>query len=103
MTDKEAWNHMRVIGLRIVDEHCALYPESRKWLINWIADVRAARWSSFHDVRQRYASASYLAPNGVIFNVKGNHYRLVTRVGYQSGVVVIEWLGTHAEYDCKYT
>lgn len=94
---------MQVIGLRIVDEHCASYPEARKWLVNWIADARAAHWASFHDVRQRYTSASFLAPNGVIFNVKGNHFRLVTRIAYQSGVVMIEWLGTHAEYDRKYT
>jgi mRNA interferase HigB len=93
---------MRVVGLRIVDEHCASYPDCRNWLVNWIADARASSWTSFHDVRERYASASFLAPNGVIFNVKGNKYRLVARIAYKTGVVLIEWLGTHGEYDRKY-
>jgi mRNA interferase HigB len=93
---------MNVIGLGLLDEFCSKYPESRKWLTNWLADARAAAWTSFHDIRQRYATASYLAPNGVIFNVRGHSYRLVTRVAYQKGIVLIEWLGTHAEYDRKY-
>ena len=46
-----------------------------------------------------YPSASFLAENRVIFNIKGNTYRLVVKVRYQNEIVLIEWVGTHAEYD----
>jgi mRNA interferase HigB len=51
------------------------------------------------DIKNRYRSADFLADNRVIFNIKGNHYRLVVRVKYQNGIAVIEWVGTHSEYD----
>ncbi|MDD2863960.1 MAG: type II toxin-antitoxin system HigB family toxin [Methylococcales bacterium] len=51
------------------------------------------------DIKNRYSSADFLAENRVIFDIKGNHYRLVVKVRYQGGIVVIEWVGTHAEYD----
>jgi mRNA interferase HigB len=43
--------------------------------------------------------ASFLADNKVIFNIKGNNYRLAIKAKYQNGVILIEWVGTHAEYD----
>lgn len=51
------------------------------------------------DQRRRYPSASFLAENRVIFNIKGNTYRMVVKAKYQNGIVLIEWIGTHAEYD----
>jgi len=53
------------------------------------------------DIKNRYNAADFLADNRVIFNIKGNHYRLVIKVRYQNEIVVIEWVGTHAEYDKK--
>ena len=64
----------------------------------WITDVEGARWHTPQDIKERYASASMLERNIVIFNVRGNEYRLVTVVAYQVGVVTVEWIGTHAEY-----
>ena len=52
-----------------------------------------------HDVKQRYASVSFLGDGTAIFNVKVNRYRLVVTVAYQTKIVVIQWIGTHAEYD----
>jgi len=45
-----------------------------------------------------YISASFLAERIVIFNVKGNRYRLEVQVAYNSGLVIVRWAGTHAEY-----
>ncbi|CAD7855214.1 MAG: hypothetical protein [Olavius algarvensis Gamma 1 endosymbiont] len=58
-------------------------------------------WRTPQDIKNRYRSVDFLTGNRVIFNLKGNHYRLVVRVRYQNGMVVIEWVGTHAEYDKK--
>jgi mRNA interferase HigB len=93
---------MKVIGLEVAYEHCSRRPDSKKWFENWLKDAQSSKWKTFHDIRARYASASFLAPTGVIFNVKGNTYRMVTRVAYGVGVIKVEWIGTHAEYNRKY-
>lgn len=50
------------------------------------------------DIKNKYPAASFLADNTVIFNIKGNRYRLVVKVSYKVGVVKVEKIGTHAEY-----
>ena len=89
---------MKIIGLSLLQAFIKQYPETKKWIENWIADVRSAKWLSSHDIKQRYSSASFLAQNVVIFNVKGKNYRLQVNVAYKNGVVVIDWIGTHADY-----
>jgi mRNA interferase HigB len=75
--------------------------DARGWIENWLADVESAAWTTPQDIRHRYASASFLAEGMVIFNVKGNAYRLEVTVAYRTGVVSIEWIGTHREYDAR--
>lgn len=67
----------------------------------WYAEVSSDKccWKTTQDIKDRYPSADYLADNRVIFNIKGNHYRLVVKVRFQNGLVVVEWAGSHAEYD----
>jgi mRNA interferase HigB len=67
----------------------------------WVAEAKDAKWNTTIDIKNRYRSADFLADNRVIFNIKGNHYRLVVKVKYQNEIVVIEWVGTHAEYSKK--
>ncbi len=67
----------------------------------WFNEAKRAEWKTPRDLIGRYPSADILADNRVIFNIKGNHIRLVVKVRYQYGIVVIEWVGTHAEYDKK--
>jgi mRNA interferase HigB len=93
---------MRIVGRDKLDEFCAAHPDARKWIESWISDVESARWKTSHDIKNRYASASFLASNIVIFNVKGNHYRLETKIAYNTGVVVVQWIGTHAEYSKRH-
>ena len=62
-------------------------------------EVAGANWTGPQEIKDRYPSASILADNRVIFNIKGNSYRLLLKVRYQNGIVLIEWIGTHAEYD----
>lgn len=89
---------MRVVGREKLFEFIRHHANARAALEAWFAEVRAATWRRPQDVRDRYRSADFLPANRVIFNIKGNHYRLVVRVRYQSGIVYIEWLGTHAQY-----
>ena len=89
---------MKVHGLKELDEFCKKHPVARSWIQVWLADAKGARWTCSHDIRHRYATASFLGTNVVIFNVKGNDYRMVTRVAYKMGIVVVNWVGTHAAY-----
>ncbi len=65
----------------------------------WREIVRHAAWRNPEDVKASHPKASILKAGRVVFNIKGNDYRLVARVQYQAGVLVIRFFGTHAEYD----
>lgn len=90
---------MKVVDRERLERFCRKHVDARRWVENWLADVQSAAWTAPQDIRRRYASASFLPENAVIFNVKGNAYRLEVTVAYRTGVVVIEWIGTHGEYD----
>lgn len=61
--------------------------------------VLRAEWKNSSDVKANYASASIVGAERVVFNVKGNAYRLVAAVDYRRAIVFIKWLGTHKDYD----
>lgn len=86
---------MRILGLPLLEEFKMKHADSRGQLDAWQGDVQRACWLSPQDIKQRYRSADFLADNRVIFNIKGNSYRLVVKVRYQNGLVVVEWVGSH--------
>ena len=90
---------MRIAGRNLLDDFCTMHSDARRWIENWLSDVESAGWLRPQDIKDRYSSASFLAGNTVIFNVKGNDYRLEVTCAYRTGVVVVKWIGTHAEYD----
>ncbi|MBZ0226324.1 MAG: type II toxin-antitoxin system HigB family toxin [Comamonas sp.] len=90
---------MRVIGLGVLGTFCDEHADCRKWISNWIRDAKQSTWVTSQDIKARYPTASFLAANVVIFNVRGNDYRLETQVAYRVGIIAIKWIGTHAEYD----
>jgi len=65
----------------------------------WLHIATRAEWRNPEDVKASYPKASILKANRVVFNIKGNDYRLVARVQYQAGILAIRFFGTHAEYD----
>jgi mRNA interferase HigB len=65
----------------------------------WFHEVLRARWRSSRDVKKAYASASVIDAERVVFNIKGNSYRLVAAIDYQRQTVFIKWLGSHGDYD----
>jgi len=68
-------------------------------LDSWFHEVKRAEWKNSSDVKASYASASIVGAERVVFNIKGNAYRLVAAVDYRRAIVFIKWLGTHKEYD----
>lgn len=66
---------------------------------SWFQEVRKAAWKNSSEVKASYAHASIVGADRVVFNLKGNAYRLVAAIDYRRGIVFIKWLGTHREYD----
>lgn len=90
---------MIVLGKDKLKKFYDKHTNSKKALVAWLRDTSDSSWNSSHDIKNRYGSADFLSDNRVIFNIKGNNYRLVIKVRYQNGIAVILWIGTHAEYD----
>src|SRR5688572_26051515 len=65
----------------------------------WFAEAKAAAWKSPAEIKKRYRSASFVGDNRVVFNIGGNKHRLVVHVNYGVGIVLIKFVGSHAEYD----
>jgi len=90
---------MKVRGLEKLHEFSEKHNQVKGALEAWYDEVCRCSWKVPQDIKNRYPSADFLANNRVIFNIKGNNYRLVVQVVYIAGVVVIDRVGTHAEYD----
>jgi mRNA interferase HigB len=65
----------------------------------WFHEARQAHWKKPTEVKEYYGNASIVGADRVVFNIKGNDYRLVTAIDYRRGIVFIKWLGSHQEYD----
>jgi mRNA interferase HigB len=92
---------MRIAGRERLELFCRMHADARGWMERWLADVELAVWTKPQDIRNQYAAASFLGDGVVIFNVKGNAYRLEVAVAYRTGTVSIRWAGTHREYDAR--
>ena len=90
---------MRVISRRVLKEYGDNHAAVRGSLNAWYEEAKKANWKTSQDIKSEYASASFLEDNRVIFNIKGNDCRLVVHLKYALGVVMIKWIGTHAEYN----
>lgn len=65
----------------------------------WFHEVQRARWRNSAEVKESYATASIVSADRVVFNIKGNDYRLVTAIDYRRQIVFIKWIGPHGDYD----
>jgi len=90
---------MTLTGRHLLEAFAAGHADAKSALQSWAKDVEAVTWATPQDVKNRYRSADFRRDNRIIFNIKGNKYRLVVAVIYQAGVVRVVWVGTHAEYD----
>ena len=90
---------MNVISRKTIDQFYRKHADSKGSLLAWYRETIHASWTGPADIKERYPSASFLSNNTVIFNIKGNRYRLAVQVAYHTKIVMIRWIGTHAEYD----
>lgn len=90
---------MTLVGRQLLTEFCARYAAARDALSAWANEVEAAAWSSPSDVKARYRTASFIGNDRIVFNLKGNHFRLDAQINYSAQIVLVRRIGTHSEYD----
>ena len=90
---------MRVVARKTLREFWKRFPESELALKAWFAEAERAKWSTPGEIKAQYRSASILKNSRVVFNICGNKYRLVVKISYKIGIVLIRFIGTHKEYD----
>ncbi len=96
---------MRIIARRtlreFVERHAGRgdHPALKAAIDAWFDEVKRATWRSTADVKRMYASASVISADRIVFNIKGNDYRLVIAVDFEKAIVWIKWLGSHGDYD----
>lgn len=90
---------MRIIAKKILREFWQKHPDCEQQLKAWFHETSKVEWKSSKDLKRVYHSASILSDNRVMFNIKGNHYRLIVRINYDYQMIWIRFIGTHAEYN----
>ena len=90
---------VRVIANKTLVEYYEKNKEIKSQLEAWYDEAKNAEWKNPQEVKKKYGSASIIGGNKVVFNIKGNKYRLMTEINYQMKIVYIRFIGTHKEYD----
>lgn len=92
---------MRIIKEKTLIDLCKLtkYKKAERSVISWIFEVRYSDWNNAPELKLKYGNASILSSKRVVFNIKGNEYRLIADVEFKLKMVFVVWFGTHSEYD----
>jgi mRNA interferase HigB len=90
---------MKIVAVSALKRFWARHHDSEQSLKAWYYESKHAVWTTPRQIKARYASASFVGKNRVVFNIKGNDYRLVVAIAYRFQAVYIKFVGTHAQYD----
>lgn len=90
---------MRIIAKKTLREFWKEHANAEEPLKAWYQETEESIWSEPNDIKKRYPSADIIPGNRVVFNIKGNTYRLIVKIHYNTSIVFIRFVGTHAEYD----
>ena len=90
---------MRVIAKKILREFWDKHSDCEQQLKSWYQETSNAEWKTPNEIKSEYPSASILSNNRIVFNIKGNNYRLIIKINYDYQIVWIRFIGTHSEYD----
>ena len=89
---------MRVIAKKILREFWEKHSDCEQQLKSWYQEASNAEWKSPNEIKSEYPSASILSNNRIVFNIKGNNYRLIIKINYDYQIIWIKFIGTHHEY-----
>ena len=89
----------RVFSKRTIREFYEKHHDSKDYLETWFQTIKSSKWKKSSDIKSFYATVSILKNSRVVFNIKGNDYRLVAKINYEREWLFIRFIGTHSEYD----
>ena len=90
---------MRIISLKPLREFYFRHKDAEGSIRAWVKVVRKAQWKSFQELKRQFGDASVVGNDRVVFNIKGNSYRLVVRIDFEWQLLFVRFIGTHDEYD----
>ena len=90
---------MRVIAKKILREFWEKHNDCEQQLKAWFQEASKAEWTTPNEIKSDYPSASIVGNDRIVFNRKGNAYRLIVKINFDYQMVLIRFIGTHAEYD----
>ncbi len=89
----------RILAKSTLREFWEKHPDSEQYLKTWYENAMKSNWNTPADIKQSYASASILKDSRVVFNIKGNSYRMIVKFNFEKQWAFIRFIGTHQEYD----
>jgi len=90
---------MNIVARGTILVYIDKYPKAKTALLNWYQEFVKASYVSFNELKSTYGNASIVANDRVIFNIKGNDFRLIVSISFKRQTAYIIWFGTHTEYD----
>lgn len=90
---------MRVIAKKILRDFWTKHNDCESQLQSWYYEAYKAKWKTPTAIKKEFPTASFLQDNRVVFNIKGNDYRLIVKINYDYGLIWIRFIGTHNQYD----
>jgi mRNA interferase HigB len=90
---------LRIIAKKILRDFWIKHNDSEQQLKSWFKEIGKVEWETPNEIKHDYPSASILNENRVVFNIKGNKYRLIVKINFEYKMVWIRFIGTHSEYD----
>lgn len=90
---------MRVITTKTINAYRQCYPEADEALRVWVAIIKAKSFKHFMDLKETFSTASLIKDDCVVFNIKGNSFRLVARINFHQQATYVQWFGRHKDYD----
>ena len=90
---------MRIIAKATLRAFWTRHPDAEESLLAWYREAQKADWDRPEKIKEKYRSASFVGENRVVFNIKGNTYRIVVKIKYEKQLVFVRFVGTHKDYD----
>ncbi|TDP03736.1 mRNA-degrading endonuclease HigB of HigAB toxin-antitoxin module [Flavobacterium sp. 245] len=90
---------MRIIAKRTLQNFWERFPNSKQQLLAWYQVFDKNNFANSNVIKSSFGTADFVGNNKVVFNICGNHYRLIVKINYDTQIVYILFIGTHSEYD----
>jgi mRNA interferase HigB len=90
---------MVIIKKKTIADYCAANPKSAEAFWNWYKQTKGANWANFSEMKLSFNSVDAVGNDLYVFNIKGNHYRLIVRIIFGARTVFVKFIGSHNDYD----